>query len=284
MTTPEPADRGSPPNEPGPASGVGRSGTPAPEPGGTLSSEPGAPGVHPGAEPERAPLPADWSTPETVADAPPLGGVPEPQPGPSPEPAAGRAADPAAGRAAARSAAPPGRSGPRPWLILAVALLFLVCCYGGAAVAIFAWGRDALSAVRDRTEHAVRLGQPVRDGDLEFRVDRVRCGVSQVGDPIVNQTAVGQFCVVDLEVRNLSGGPVLLRDDRQQAYGRRDRRYPPDSDASILANIDQPVFLADIDPGQLVTGAIVYDLPANDRIVRLRLHGSASSKGALVRV
>ncbi|WP_157756564.1 DUF4352 domain-containing protein [Plantactinospora sp. KBS50] len=165
-----------------------------------------------------------------------------------------------------------------------MALLFLLCCYGGAAAAVYVWGGDALSFIRSRTEHAVGLGEPVRDGDLEFRVDRLRCGIGRVGDPVVNQTATGQFCVVELDVRNVGSRPVTLRDDRQQAYGRRNQQYPPDPGASILANLDQPVFLTDIEPGETVSGAIVYDIPATDRIVRLRLHGSASSKGALVRV
>ncbi len=251
MTTPEPADRG--PELTTPAA-------PEPQPAGTGPESTGR---------------AEWSSPATVAEAPPLGGVPPQPPAVSAEPA--RARDPVPR---------PARRSPRPWLILAVAALFLVCCYGGAAVALFTWGRSLLSVVRDRTEHAVGLGEPVRDGTVEFRVNRVRCGITQVGDPIINQTAVGQFCAVELDVRNIGGRPVSLDDARQQAYGPRGQRYLPDPAASLLASADQPVFLTDIDPGDLVSGVIVYDIPAADRIVRLRLHGpgSASAKGALIRL
>ena len=47
------------------------------------------------------------------------------------------------------------------------------------------------------------LGTPVRDGNLEFVVSRVRCGVSQVGSGLLTRTAGGQYCLADVRATNV---------------------------------------------------------------------------------
>ena len=94
---------------------------------------------------------------------------------------------------------------------------------------------------------------------------------------------MGQFCVVDLVVRNLGTQPTAFHDNLQIAYGPAGQRFGVDSTAGLLANADQHAFLGEINPGNRVTGAIVYDIPPDARIVRLRLHGSATSPGVQVR-
>jgi hypothetical protein len=247
--------------------------------GGASAPPGGAPGGPTG-------RPPDWSTPDTPANTPPLGGYPNPQQWPG-QPAAQAQVAPEPGRQAS------GPGGPAPdvarptdrrwWFVLGIVAALLSCCCVAAAVIALTWGPDIYTGLRERERRIVGLNQPIRDGNLEFRVRQLRCGLTEVGDPLVSQLALGQFCVVDLVVRNLGAQPVVFHDNLQIAYGPAGQRFGVDSTAGLLANADQHAFLSEINPGNRVTGAIVYDIPPDSRIVRLRLHGSVTSPGVQVR-
>jgi hypothetical protein len=241
------------------------------EPATPVHPEPSAPAPQPPPDWSTPDMPApDWSTPQTRVTTPPFGGPePEPpvwsgEPGPyPPEP-------------------PPPQRDQRIWLILGAVAVLLSCCCVAAGLIAATWGQDIYDLVRDG-QQTVGLNQTARDGDLEFQVRRVECGFSRVGDPLINQAAVGQFCVVELAVRNVGKRPAIFADTLQRAFGSGGERFVADSAAGILANADQQVFLSDINPGNVVTGAVVYDVPPDARIVRLELHRSADSRGVVVR-
>ncbi|MBE1485769.1 DUF4352 domain-containing protein [Plantactinospora soyae] len=250
---------------------------------------PAPPGPAPG--PPTAP-PPDWSTPDTPANTPPLGGYPGSPQWPGPPVAPGPPGPPVQS-GPAPGPQPPGPATPAPnparstdrrwWFVLGIVAALLSCCCVAAAVIALAWGPDFYTGLRERERRIVGLNQPIRDGDLEFRVRQLRCGLTEVGDPLVSQLALGQFCVVDLTVRNLGARPAVFHDNLQIAYGPAGQRFGVDSTAGLLANADQRAFLDVINPGNRVTGAIVYDIPPDARIVRLRLHGSATSAGVQIR-
>ncbi|WP_329106353.1 DUF4352 domain-containing protein [Micromonospora sp. NBC_01699] len=172
----------------------------------------------------------------------------------------------------------------RLWLLLGVSMALVLCCCAGVVGTALTWGGDLYAEVENRGQRIVGLNQPGRDGDLEFLVREVRCGVGRVGDPLVNQAALGQFCLVELAVRNVGKRPVFFTDTLQRAYGPDGEQFGADSGASVLANSDQQVFLSEINPGNQVSGAVVYDIPPRARIVRLRLHHAPTSPGLVVRV
>ncbi|MEE6261124.1 DUF4352 domain-containing protein [Plantactinospora sonchi] len=240
----------------------------------------------------------DWSTPETPASTPPLSGYPHPvswsphaaeQAHPSTaEPGSGPAAGSAGSGTEAETPSGPVPEFARPadrrwWFILGIVAALLSCCCVAAAVIALAWGPELYSGLRGRDRQLVGLDQPARDGDLEFRVRQIRCGLAEVGDPLIRDLAAGQFCVVGLVIRNLGAGPTVFDDSLQIAYGPTGQRFGVDRRAGLLANADQATFLGELNPGNRVTGAIVYDIPADSRIVRLRLRHSVSSPGVHVR-
>ncbi len=232
--------------------------------------------------------PPPWSTPDTPVAAPPIGGQHSEVPTNPQDPPYGESPSPVPGFASGPAANPPGPAGPAPagerrlGLILIIIAALLVGCCAITAVSALAWGPDIYAVVRDR-QRAVGLNQSARDGDLEFRVHAVRCGFDRVGDPYVNQAAVGQFCAVELTIRNLGPRPATFVESLQKAYGPAGEQFHADSTAGILANADQQVFLGQINPGNPVTGAVIYDIPPDSRIIQLRLHGTAGSRGVLVR-
>ena len=277
----------------------------------TASRTPDAAPPAPGAEPP--PRPPDWSTPDTPVVAPPIGGGPSApypdEPQPYADPSAQYHADqppPYAEQPASYwpewapdgpdqpsswldesttyPQAPSAERGRRLWLLLGVSVALVLCCCAGVVGTALTWGSGLYAQVENRGQRIIGLNQLGRDGDLEFLVSEVRCGVGRVGDPLVNQAAVGQFCLVELAVRNVGKRPAFFTDTLQRAYGPDGELFSADSGASMLANADQQVFLSEINPGNLVTGAVVYDIPARARIVRLRLHHSPHSPGLVVRV
>lgn len=168
-------------------------------------------------------------------------------------------------------------------LIGAAIVLFSLCACVGVVAAVATWGDDAYRRLtRDRAD-TVSLGQAGRDGAFEFTVNRVDCGVAQIGDSFVNQTAVGQFCLAELTVRNAGNRPATFADALQRAYGPDGDRYAADSAAGILANAEQQLFQNQINPGNRVTGVVVYDIPRDSHIAELELHESEHTAGLRVK-
>jgi len=127
------------------------------------------------------------------------------------------------------------------------------------------------------------IGQPVVDGKLEFVVRGVECGVEQVGAHFVIERAQGQFCLVTVSVKNIGDQPETLFDRYQVGLGTNGAVYRANSAAGIAANdIDSQVWVTEINPGNEMIGAIVYDLPKDVVLARVELQDSTLSGGVTV--
>ncbi|MFC0526873.1 DUF4352 domain-containing protein [Phytohabitans kaempferiae] len=167
-------------------------------------------------------------------------------------------------------------------LIGAAIVLVSLCSCVAAVAAVVTWGDDVYRRlVHDRGE-TVALGQAGRDGAFEFTVSRIDCGIAQIGDSFVNQTAIGQYCLAELTVRNVGKRPAIFEDALQRAYSPDGARYAADSAAGILANSEHQLFQNQINPGNRVTGVVVYDIPQDRHIAELELHESEDSAGLRV--
>jgi eukaryotic-like serine/threonine-protein kinase len=127
---------------------------------------------------------------------------------------------------------------------------------------------------------AAGLGRPVRDGKLELVVGRFSCGHATVGREIPRRTAHGQFCLAALRVRNIGRQPWRLPMGSQFLYDRAGRQYRADQQAWIA--LGRQSLWEEINPGLVVSGTLVFDLPRDVRPARLVLHDSAFSRGATV--
>jgi hypothetical protein len=194
----------------------------------------------------------------------------------------------------------PRRRGLRAFLV--VAGIFAACCAGGATLALLtnAAFRDAttstLGAQPAEADTPVvivtsappaaparpGLNTPVRDGKFEFVVSAVTCGQDAVGIAPLSRQAKGQYCVVDLTVRNIGTKDQLLVDGAQKAIGPDGVKYGPDTGAGLLANANGSVWLNVVKPGDKVSGKMVYDVPDGVTIVMLELHDSVFSNGTTV--
>jgi eukaryotic-like serine/threonine-protein kinase len=121
----------------------------------------------------------------------------------------------------------------------------------------------------------------VRDGKLEFVVTSVSCGHSTIGEPPLRFHAGGQFCLVRVQVRNISSqswnmAPNQFLIDTAGDSHRMDVR------GGIAVSSQR--LLEQLEPRERISGTMVFDLPRSERPERLEFHDSLLSGGASVRV
>lgn len=135
-----------------------------------------------------------------------------------------------------------------------------------------------------KPEKEAGIGDPVRDGKFEFVVQKVKCGVSRVGNNLLGERAQGQFCLVTLKVKNIGKEPQTFTDGAQKAYAADGTEYSTNSSASIYANDENSTIFNEINPGNGITGVIVFDIPKDSKLDKLELHDSHFSGGVTVRL
>lgn len=129
---------------------------------------------------------------------------------------------------------------------------------------------------------AAGLGTPVRDGDFEFTVTAVEPAVPSVGDAPLEQTAQGEYVVVRLTVANTGDSQGFFDPSSQTLLDAQGRQLSPDTLAG--AYLDPQNQFAQINPGNSVQGALVFDVPVGTAVTTLELHDSAFSDGVEVTV
>jgi len=184
---------------------------------------------------------------------------------------------------------PPKRGKAWLWILLGAAGLVLLCC-GIVGVTILNkddngsnGGQGGQAETPNPQATNPGIGDAVRDGKFEFVVNEVECGVDRVGTPSLGQQAQGQFCLVTLSVKNIGDEPQTLSDSDQKGKGTNGSEYSSDTVASTYANdVNNQVWQTEINPGNEVTGVVVYDLPDGVDLAQLELHDSAFSDGVTV--
>lgn len=129
---------------------------------------------------------------------------------------------------------------------------------------------------------AASVGDQVRDGKFEFTVTDVKTGVTSIGSDFLEEKPQGQFVLVKVTVENIGDEAQYLSASDQFLYDTADRKHSASEDA-WLAMEDNPL-LEQVNPGNKVTGTIVFDIPKNAKPKRLELHDSMFSGGVEVEV
>jgi eukaryotic-like serine/threonine-protein kinase len=142
-----------------------------------------------------------------------------------------------------------------------------------------------LSALQDRERQTASgppgVGDPVRDGQFEFVVRSVRCGVESVGQRLTHKRALEQFCLVALEVENTGREGRTFAGGHQYLFDRAGKRHDPDLDATVRHGGGR-LLATQLNPGQRLAGTLVYDVPDPVQLARLELHDAALSGGVEV--
>ncbi|MFI6161671.1 DUF4352 domain-containing protein [Micromonospora haikouensis] len=161
--------------------------------------------------------------------------------------------------------------------LIATALVALGCGAGSTDDST-----DAVGAKGDDKPKTATIGQPARDGKFEFTVKSSKCGVAKVGNDPLGAKAQGQFCLVTINVKNIGKEAQMFDGSSQKAYAADGTEYSADNGAAIYANKNAETFLNDINPGNQVSGVVVFDIPKNVKLTKLELHDSPFSGGVTV--
>jgi len=125
------------------------------------------------------------------------------------------------------------------------------------------------------------LGQSANDGTFKFVVNSVQCGISGVGDVAngLGASAQGQFCKVNMTVKNIGSSSGDFFSSNQYAYDAAGNQYSDSTDAQLYSSSS---LLQTINPGNSTTGDVYYDIPKGKSISYFELHDSAFSGGVRV--
>lgn len=129
------------------------------------------------------------------------------------------------------------------------------------------------------------IGEAVQDGKFEFTVSSIECGKTSVGtNQYLTKQAQGQFCLLNLSIKNIGTEAQTFDSSNVYLFDASDAKFSADSSASMYANPEGSTFLNQINPGNSVTGSVVFDLPTDKTPVVAELHDSMFSGGVKVQL
>lgn len=155
---------------------------------------------------------------------------------------------------------------------------------GGSETNTATSGDDNKSAeTADSKPAMAKIGEVARDGKFEFTVASMECGKASVGtNEYLTKQAQGQFCLVNVTVKNIGNEAQTFDSSSQYLYDAANSKFSADGTASLYANPQGSTFLNQINPGNSVTGILVFDLPKDKTPTTAELHDSSFSGGVKV--
>ena len=127
----------------------------------------------------------------------------------------------------------------------------------------------------------VGVGEPARDGRFRMTVKEAKCGAKKVG--AAARRALGKFCLVTVDVKNVGSDPGTFLPDSQRAYSAEGVEFLTDPAAVFSANENNiHTLLNEIDPGDQMTSVLIFDVPQGTWLTKVHLHDSHGSVGIVV--
>lgn len=123
------------------------------------------------------------------------------------------------------------------------------------------------------------LGDTVRDGNFEFTVNDVQTGLTTIGESFTQESPQGQFVLIDVTVTNIGEKGTALFDSNQILFDDQGRQHETSSSSIWL---EEAISLDDINPGNSISGVLLYDIPTDAIPTSLELHDSMFSGGVTV--
>jgi hypothetical protein len=87
-----------------------------------------------------------------------------------------------------------------------------------------------------------------------------------------------------MTVKNVKKEARTFDASSQKGFGADGAQFSADSEASFYANEGHQAFLNEINPGNQVSGTVVFDIPQAAKLTKVELHDSAFSGGVEVAV
>jgi hypothetical protein len=172
-------------------------------------------------------------------------------------------------------------------ILTVIGVLVILAIIGGASSGSKSTGtttKDATSSKPATTVTMAKLNQPANDGKFQFTVTSVKCGQPSVSsaDGYITKTAQGQYCLVNITANNIGDQSQTLDSTSQYLYDSSNKKYSSDDAATIDISPTDNTFFNAINPGNTVSGTVVFDLPKGVTPTIAELHDSALSGGVKV--
>ncbi len=166
------------------------------------------------------------------------------------------------------------------WFVLPAIFVVLLAVVVVLGIVIGGAAKRAVTGPAAAEPAGATIGTPVTDGEFEFVVNGMRCGIDSVGEGYAVQEAQGEFCELSLTVKNTGNKPQTLLTNKQSAYDTQGREFSPSTEATMTADGD--FFREEINPGNSAEGAIYFDVPKGTQLAKVELHDSFFSAGVVV--
>ena len=199
---------------------------------------------------------------------------------------------------------PPKKSGGGKIALIVIGAFVALCLVFGVIGAVVLFNRDSDDPVTssDAPSFAPSLpgdptadpggsapaapqGQPAKDGDGEFTIKSVKCGVAEVGKYAKYTPKRGQYCLIEGTVKNVGSGKVsMTAASTYEAATSGGQKYDAEISGMVAANEDTSKFLTDVDPGQTEDAIWVWDIPKGEKIETVTFHSAFGSDGVTVTI
>ena len=175
-------------------------------------------------------------------------------------------------------------------ILTVIGVIVLLAIIGGAAGGGNKTSNNSGTTNTNETKKAeqakpamAKLNEVARDGKFEFTVASVECGKASVGtNEYLTKQAQGQFCLVNVTAKNIGSEAQTFDSSSQYLYDAANSKFSADGTASLYANPQGSTFLNQINPGNSVSGILVFDVPKDKTPVTAELHDSPFSGGVKV--
>jgi hypothetical protein len=181
--------------------------------------------------------------------------------------------------------------------VAATLLIIVIVFLGGIMITAIASGGQPTETDSKQTAQQTQttatptqqaqIGQTVSDAGFNFLVNSIKCGETRIstgGLVYYYSDAQGQYCRLNITVTNTGNTTNSIGVGSQYVFNAQGQRYEYASDATAAAAgayVGSPLN-DDINPGNSITGDIVYDVPAGVTPTTAELHGDYGSLGVRV--
>ncbi|MGH3924781.1 MAG: DUF4352 domain-containing protein, partial [Pseudonocardiaceae bacterium] len=125
------------------------------------------------------------------------------------------------------------------------------------------------------------IGDEAQDGAFTFVVTGVEDGPAMIGTADFGVEPQGRFVFVTMTVTNHGDAPGSFFGDNQYLIDTEGRRASADGEAAIHLDEAQSLY-EEINPGNSLTGIVVFDIPVDAVPAGVELHDSVFSDGVTV--
>jgi len=128
-----------------------------------------------------------------------------------------------------------------------------------------------------------KIGEAANDGKFAFTVSSIQCGKTTVGSSqYLTKTAQGQFCLLSVSVKNVGDQAQSLFSANQKLLNAQNQEYAADDTATMYQAPSGTSWYSSINPGNSVSGQIVFDIPKDQTPVKAELHDSTFSNEIVI--